>query len=134
MKTENTEAVRARVLALIESEYESDAAFERALGLSDKTVNNWRRGRSASFMNMLPSLAESFNVSVSQLMDIPISAENADLSEDEIKLLSLYRRSRPLPVFMRNALAETLETTIKLYINSYAEAALTEKKKPKARK
>ena len=91
-------------------------------------------GRSASFMNMLPSLAESFNVSVSQLMDIPISAENADLSEDEIKLLSLYRRSRPLPVFMRNALAETLETTIKLYINSYAEAALTEKKKPKARK
>ena len=132
MKHENTELVRSRILALIESEYESDAAFERAFGLGDKTVNNWRRGRSASFMNMLPRLAEVFSVSVSQLMDIPISAEGADLSEDELRLLSLYRRARPLPLPLRHALAETLDSTIKLYINSYVELKKSEKKpKPK---
>lgn len=134
MKHENREAVRARVLALIESEYESDAAFERALGLGDKTVNNWRRGRSASFMNMLPMLAESFRVSLSQIMNIPLSQENSDLSEGEIELLALYRKARALPETMRSALTETLETTIKLYINTYIEIKKSEKKKPRARK
>ena len=46
--TEATEKIRERVLALIDSEFESDASFERELGLSEKTVSNWRRGRSAS--------------------------------------------------------------------------------------
>ena len=132
MKKDNVEAIRSRVLALIESEYESDAAFERAMGLGDKTVNNWRRGRSASFMNMLPKLSETFAVSISQLMDIPISAEGADLSEDELHVLSLYRKARPLPLPMRKALAETLDSTIKLYINSYIELKKAEKK-PKAK-
>ena len=71
MKNENTESIRAKILSLIEAEYESDAAFERDLGLVDKTVNNWRRGRSASFMKMLPRLTEVFSVSISQIMDIP---------------------------------------------------------------
>ncbi len=39
MKQDNTERIRARILALIEAEFESDAAFERAMGLGDKTVN-----------------------------------------------------------------------------------------------
>ena len=89
MTSENTEKVRERVLLLIESEYESDAAFERALGLADKTVNNWRRGRSASFMRMLPMLTEAFGVSISEVMGVPLSAENNDLSEDEIQMLRL---------------------------------------------
>ena len=55
---ENKERIRERVLALIESEFESDAAFERAMGLGDKTVNNWRRARSSSFMKMLMSTPE----------------------------------------------------------------------------
>lgn len=135
MKNENRELIRSRILALIESEYESDAAFERALGLANKTVNNWRRCRSASFMNMLPRLSETFSVSISQLMNIPISAEGADLSEDELAMLALYRKSRPLPLPMRKALTETLESTINLYINSYLEMRRAENaKKPKAKK
>ena len=69
MKNENTDKIRAKILNLIESEYESDAAFERALGLGDKTVNNWRRGRSASFMRMLPRLCDTFRVNITELMD-----------------------------------------------------------------
>ena len=128
MRNENTERIRARILALIESEYESDAAFERAMSLGDKTVNNWRRGRSASFMNMLPRLSETFSVSISQIMDIPLSAEGADLSEDEVHMLALYRRARPLPQPLRKGLTETLERTINLYVNSYLELIKKQKK------
>ncbi|MBR5449302.1 MAG: hypothetical protein IKV43_04855, partial [Clostridia bacterium] len=104
----NTERIRARVLSLIEAEYESDAAFERAMGIPDKTVNNWRRGRSASFMKMLPELSERFRVNIGELMDMPLRRDTSELSEDELRLLHLYRRSRTLPEKMRHALGETL--------------------------
>lgn len=121
MKRENTDKIRARILALIESEFESDAAFERALGLANKTVNNWRRGRSASFMRMLPELSERFRVNVGELMDMPLRRDTSELSEEELHLLHLYRRSRSMPEKMRHALRETLEKTISLYISTYAE-------------
>ena len=116
------------LLSLIEAEYESDAAFERALGLPEKTVNNWRRGRSASFMKMLPLLSERFGVHVGALMDIPIKSETAELSEEELHLLHLYRKSRTLPKEMRSALIETVEQVIRLYLSS-AEALTAEKKR-----
>lgn len=118
MSNENTERIRARVLSLIESEFDSDASFERALSLSEKTVNNWRRGRSSSFMRMLPTLAERFGVNVSELLDMPLRKDTSELSEEELHLLHLYRRSRTLPKEMRSALRETLETTINLYIST----------------
>ena len=118
MKGDNTERIRARILALIESEFESDAAFERAMGLGDKTVNNWRRARSASFMKMLPRLSDEFKVNIGELMDMPLRRDTSELSEEELHLLKLYRRSRSMPDPMRQALRETLETTINLYINS----------------
>lgn len=121
MKNENTEKIRERVIELIESEFESDAAFERAMQLAEKTVNNWRRGRSSSFMKMLPTLSERFGINIGVLMDIPLRRDTSELSEDELKLLHLYRRSRALPQKMRSALRENLEGTINLYINSYQE-------------
>lgn len=121
MKNENTEKVRARILALIESEFESDAAFERTMGIPDKTVNNWRRGRSSSFIKYLPELSERFRVNVGELMDMPLRRDTSELSEDELHLLHLYRKSRALPEKMRQALGETLEKTITLYILSYSE-------------
>ena len=121
MKADNTERIRARILALIESEFESDAAFERALGLNDKTVNNWRRARSASFMKMLPKLSEEFKVNIGELMDMPLRRDTSELSEEELHLLKLYRKSRSMPESMRKALRETIETTINLYLDSYEE-------------
>ena len=129
MKQDNTERIRARILTLIESEFESDAAFERAMGLGDKTVNNWRRARSSSFMKMLPRLAEAFKVNIGELMDMPLRRDTSELSEDELRLLHLYRRSRTLPEKMRHALGETLEKTITLYISSYQEIKANARKK-----
>ena len=121
MKADNTERIRARILALIESEFESDAAFERAMGLNDKTVNNWRPARSASFMKMLPKLSEEFKVNIGELMDMPLRRDTSELSEEELQLLKLYRKSRSMPEPMRKALRETIETTINLYLDSYEE-------------
>ena len=121
MKSDNVERIRSRIITLIESEFESDAAFERALGLPDKTVNNWRRARSASFMKILPKLSDAFKVNIGELMDMPLRRDTSELSEEELHLLKLYRRSRSMPDTMRRALRETLETTINLYIETNNE-------------
>ena len=131
MNAENNERIRERILSLIDSEFESDAAFERALGLKDKTVNNWRRGRSASYMKMLPILSERFSVTVGELLDIPLRKDSSELSEDELHLLHLYRRSRTMPPKMRAALRETIESLITLYIKSASEIKNSKREKRK---
>jgi len=128
MKNGNTEKIRTRVLSLIEAEYDSDAAFERALGLAEKTVNNWRRERSSSFMKMLPTLSDTFGVNIGELLDMPLRGDSSELSDEEMQLLHLYRRSHTLPPKMRTALRETLEATINLYITSANEFRKEKKK------
>ena len=128
MTKEDVKNVRERILSLIDSEFESDAAFERALGLPEKTVNNWRRGRSASYMKMLPRLSEEFRVNVGELLDIPLRSDTSELSEEELHLLHLYRKSRTLPTKLREALRENLESTITLYIKSVGELKAKNKK------
>lgn len=128
MSRENEEKIRERILSLIDSEFESDAAFERALGLSEKTVNNWRRSRSSSYMKMLPRLSEEFRVNVGELLDMPLRSDTSELSEDELHLLHLYRKSRTMPQKLRTALRETLENTINLYIKSASELKSKNKK------
>ena len=127
----NQEIIREKVISLIESQFESDAAFERALSLNNKTVNNWRRGRSASFMRMLPTLSERFGVNISELMDIPLRRDTSELSEEELKLLHLYRRAKTMPQPMREALHSTLEATINMYISSYQTVKVKRRQKSK---
>ena len=117
----SSEATRERILSLIDSEYDSDAAFEREMGLQSKTVNNWRRGRSSSYMKMLPALASALDISVSELLDIPVTHESTDLSEDEASLINHYRKSSVLSPKQRIALARTLENIINLYVDSAPE-------------
>lgn len=128
MKTEANTTTREKILLLIESEYDSDAAFEREVGLQSKTVNNWRRGRSASYMKMLPRLAEAFEVSVGELLDMPITRDSADLSDDEMELLTLYRKSGILSAKQRIALTKTLESVINLYLSSAPDKKKNKKK------
>ena len=128
MRGEANLNTRDKILLLIENEFESDAAFERELGLQSKTVNNWRRGRSSSYMRMLPKLAEAFEVSVGELLDMPITGDTADLSEDEVELLTLYRKSGVLSPKQRVALTKTLESVINLYLSSAPDKKRTQKK------
>lgn len=121
MNSETIKQTREKVLSLIESEYESDAAFEREMGLQSKTVNNWRRERSSSFMKMLPKLADGFEVSVGELLSMPITRDTSELSDDEVELLSLYRKCAVLSPKQKIALGKTLETVINLYLSSAPE-------------
>lgn len=131
---ENTEKIRERVLSLIDSEFESDAAFERELELSEKTVNNWRRGRSSSFMQILPRLCELFGVNIGELLDIPIREDSSELSDEELELLILYRKTHALPKKQRLALKQTLESTINLYLSSHETKPARTKKTDKSAK
>lgn len=72
-------------------------------------------------MKILPALSERFGVNIGELLDIPLKQDTSELSDAELHLLLLYRRSRILPESMRTALRETLESTINLYINSASE-------------
>lgn len=119
--SESIEKTRERVIGLIESEFESDAAFERAMNLPEKTVNNWRRGRSSSFMKNLQEIAEICGVNLAAVMDMPIGPDAPELTGDEVELLTLYRKARVMPKKMRLALKSTLEYTINMYIEALAE-------------
>ena len=132
MKNEDNEKTKERIITLIESEFESDAAFERAMGLADKTVNNWRRGRSSSYMKMLPELSRTFGVNVGEILDMPITSSTSELSLEEVHLLHLYRKARVVPPKMRTALRETLESIINLYIDTAAEMKDEKKKKTRS--
>ena len=98
------------------------------MGLASKTVNNWRRGRSSSYMKMLPTLADAFGVSVGELLDMPLGKDAAELSDDEISLLSLYRKCTYLSPKQRIALQNTLENVINLYLGSMADPRTNKKK------
>ena len=129
MKRTDTAYTKGRILALIENEYESDAAFEREMDLPPKTVNNWRRGRSSSFMKMLPKFAEYFDVSLGELLDVPLHKDSSELSEDEMRLLSLYRKTSMLSPKQRIALARSLESVINLYLESAPDKTQKKAKK-----
>ena len=102
-----------RVTSLITRRFETDAAFERACELSPKTVSNWRRGRSSSFMKMLPRISELLGVDVKELLsgeakEIPV------MTREETLLLEAFRQAREMPVGERSALLHTLLTMIRL--------------------
>ena len=117
--TENSEKTRARILSLIDSQFENDTEFEREMGIPPKTVNNWRRGRSSSYMRLLPALAEKFGVSIGALLDAPILRDSSELYDDELRILQSYRRAGALSPSRRAALCETLEHIIQLYVGEY---------------
>ena len=101
------------IFSLIDTRCGSDAAFERAFNLPPKTVNNWRRGRSSSFMKMLPELAAFFEVSTGDLL----CDGSAQLTAEEQELLALYRSADALTAEERAALTATLRSTIDLYLS-----------------
>lgn len=108
------------IFSFIELRYGSDAAFERAANLPPKTVNNWRRGRSASYMKMLPELATLFGVSVRELLQSEEGeAATTRLSAEEQDLLTLFRATGGLSDKERAALTETIRNTIDLYLASH---------------
>ncbi len=117
MSHESVTQTGEKLFALIDLKFGSDAAFERAANLPPKTVNNWRRGRSASFLKMLPELAELFGIPVRDLVDSTGGASPAQvLTAEEEEFLALFRSTGKLSERERAALTETIRSTVDLYL------------------
>lgn len=76
----------------------SQAELAKRLGVSQSTVGMWESGKNKPEYKMLIKIAEYFNVSVSELIgeeEKPIFQGENGLSEDEIKLIELFREVPP---------------------------------------
>ncbi len=103
------------VLRLIPAHFPSDAAFERAAGLPPKTVSNWRRAKSATYMKMLPKLEDLLGEELSFFIH-GTAAEDSGMTRDEIRLLRAWRSTEALPAEARRALFNTLTNMMKLSV------------------
>ena len=57
-----------RILKKAATCYKSDAAFERELGLTERTIANWKSGKSKSYLKMLPRIAAALGTSAAYLL------------------------------------------------------------------
>jgi transcriptional regulator with XRE-family HTH domain len=90
------------------------AAFERALGVPPKTVSNWRRGVSHSYLSMLPQIAHLLSTTTDDLLGNVEKGEEEWAREAEC-LHALFVKAKKLPPHRRVALYHTLEDVMKLY-------------------
>ncbi len=110
---EDEETVLANLLFLIRERFGTDVAFERAAGIPPKTVSNWRRGISSSFMKQLPALAALLQVRLVDLL--PPDA----VDEGEAAFLKLYRKTAAMLPEERHRFLITMQELMGLYIDKY---------------
>ncbi len=118
MGQEHVMQVGERIFAMIDAIYGNDAAFERAANLPPKTVNNWRRGRSASYMKLLPEIAALFEIPVNDILGVAGGENTPALSPEEEEILAMYRAAGDLSEAERSALTATIRNTIGLYLSA----------------
>ena len=89
-----------RIKFLIDQHYNSNAEFERDMGLKPTTVNNWRRGLSDGFLKIIPELAIKLKTSSAYLLcetddPTPPDQDNPTIDIDVLKLALRISRLRP---------------------------------------
>lgn len=65
---DSKEKARMNIISSIEDQYDSFREFEKEMDLKPATVTEWKRGRSSTFMDMLPEIADELGVSVDLLL------------------------------------------------------------------
>ncbi len=118
-KWQTDRPVLREILLLAGQRYESHALFEEALKLSPKTVNNWKAGRSSSYLKMLPAIASLLSVEPSLLLEARMPREGGSLREAEF--LALLRECRVIPEDIRERLFENVRSMIRLTVDQYTE-------------
>ncbi len=87
------------ILSLIKTTFKSDASFEAAADLKPKTVDSWKRGKSASYLKMLPKLSELFGVTTDYLLGNEQkkkpSAEAKSFSRETMELTDQIEKLTP---------------------------------------
>ena len=67
----------------------TQAELAERMGVTDKAVSKWERDISFPDINTIPKLAEIFNVSVDELMQVKTNAKKNTLGENSRILLML---------------------------------------------
>lgn len=73
-----------RIVQLIKKANLPEAAFGEALGMGKNTVNNWKAGRSKTYLKKIDSIADYFGVSVDYLLGRTDDPHPA-ISNDDVK-------------------------------------------------
>lgn len=74
----------------------TQAQVAEKLGMSDKSVSKWERGKCMPDYSIVKSLCEELEVTVAELMDGEISEENSVRTYDDEQILDLLRRTQEL--------------------------------------
>lgn len=66
------------------------------LGMSDKSVSKWERGKCMPDYSIVKSLCEELDVTIAELMDGEMSEEKSVRTYDDEQILDLLRRTQEL--------------------------------------
>lgn len=74
----------------------SQEELANAINVKNYTIGNWERNRAEPSIESIKQMADFFEVSVDYLIgrtnDLDIIQTNANLAQDEVQLLDLYRQ------------------------------------------
>ena len=63
------DGIRDRIFSVLESEPISQKEFSSLLGISPQTITDWKKGKSSSYYQKLPLIADALNVNLNWLVD-----------------------------------------------------------------
>ena len=101
-----------RIVQLIKKANLPEAAFGEALGMEKNTVNNWKAGRSKTYLKKIDSIADYFGVSVDYLLGRTDDPHPAISNDDVKNAIDEYVKSKgkQSTVIRYNGKEQTYET------------------------
>ena len=101
-----------RIVQLIKKANLPEAAFGEALGMGKNTVNNWKAGRSKTYLKKIDSIADYFGVSVDYLLGRTDDPHPAISNDDVKNAIDEYVKSKgkQSTVIRYNGKEQTSET------------------------
>ena len=101
-----------RIVQLIKKANLPEAAFGEALGMGKNTVNNWKAGRSKTYLKKIDSIADYFGVSVDYLLGRTDDPHPAISNDDVKNAIDEYvkNKGKQSTVIRYNGKEQTYET------------------------
>lgn len=101
-----------RIVQLIKKANLPEAAFGEALGMGKNTVNNWKAGRSKTYLKKIDSIADYFGVSVDYLLGRTDDPHPVLSNDDVKKAIDEYvkNKGKQSTVIRYNGKEQTYET------------------------
>jgi len=132
------ETILNNILDLFKNSQKSDAELEREIGLPQKSIYEWRKGRTKSYKKYIDKIAKFFNVPAEHILNLSFyhdigyiireerNSQSITLKElaNQIgiseKTLSEYERDyKPIPEITFERIANALGFSVAAFLNKY---------------